>query len=130
MSALHQWKNKRLAKISNQVWYLSSCQQNETFSLLLYSIYKNGVSWSMKPCRLVRGYQCSRQLVPLHHTAPQTRWPESKVKYKIHTTRTITSSGMLRRVVLVRTDVSEELSASIIRVTRIGAVGTLAVTST
>jgi hypothetical protein len=40
------------------------------------------------------------------------------------------SSGMLRRVVLVRTDVSEELSASLIRVTRIGELGTtLAVTS-
>jgi hypothetical protein len=39
-------------------------------------------------------------------------------------------SGMLRRVALVRTDVSEELSASIIRVTRIGKLGTtLAVTS-
>jgi uncharacterized protein YjbK len=36
---------------------------------------------------------------------------------------------MLRCVALVRTDVSEELSASIIRVTRIGEVGTLAVTS-
>jgi hypothetical protein len=40
------------------------------------------------------------------------------------------SSGMLRRVVLVRTDVSEELSASFIRVTRIGELGTtLAATS-
>jgi hypothetical protein len=39
------------------------------------------------------------------------------------------SFGMLRRVALVRTDVSEELSASIIRVTRIGELGTLAVTS-
>jgi hypothetical protein len=40
------------------------------------------------------------------------------------------SSGMLRRVVLVRPDVSEELSASFIRVTRIGELGTtLAVTS-
>jgi hypothetical protein len=40
------------------------------------------------------------------------------------------SSGMLRRVVLVRTDVSEELSTSIITVTRIGELGTtLAVTS-
>jgi hypothetical protein len=39
------------------------------------------------------------------------------------------SSGMLRRVALVRTDVSEELSASI-RVTKIGELGTtLAVTS-
>jgi hypothetical protein len=40
------------------------------------------------------------------------------------------SSGMLHRVALVRTDVSEELSASFIRVTRIGELGTtLAVTS-
>jgi hypothetical protein len=40
------------------------------------------------------------------------------------------SSGMLRRVALARTDVSEERSASIIRVTRIGELGTtLAVTS-
>jgi hypothetical protein len=40
------------------------------------------------------------------------------------------SSGMLRRVTLVRTDVSEELSASFIRVTRVGELGTtLAVTS-
>jgi hypothetical protein len=36
---------------------------------------------------------------------------------------------MLRRVALVGTEVSEELSASIIRVTKIGEVGTLAVTS-
>jgi hypothetical protein len=40
------------------------------------------------------------------------------------------SSGMLRRVALVKTDVSEELSAFIIRVTRICELGTtLAVTS-
>jgi hypothetical protein len=39
------------------------------------------------------------------------------------------SSGMLRRVALVRTDVSEELSSSFIRVTRTGELGTtLAVT--
>jgi hypothetical protein len=35
------------------------------------------------------------------------------------------SSGMLRRVALVRTDVSEEASASFIRVTRIGDLGTI-----
>jgi hypothetical protein len=40
------------------------------------------------------------------------------------------SSGMLRRVALVRTDVSEDPSASFIRVTRIGELGTtLVVTS-
>jgi hypothetical protein len=40
------------------------------------------------------------------------------------------SCGMLRRVALVRTDVSEKLSASFIRVTGIGELGTmLAVTS-
>jgi hypothetical protein len=40
------------------------------------------------------------------------------------------SSGMLRHVADVRTDVSEEPSASIIRVTRIGELGTaIALTS-
>jgi hypothetical protein len=40
------------------------------------------------------------------------------------------SSGMLRRVALVRTEVSEEIRASFIRVTRIGELGKmLAVTS-
>jgi hypothetical protein len=40
------------------------------------------------------------------------------------------SSGILRRVAVVRTDVPEELSASFTKVTRIGELGTtLAVTS-
>jgi hypothetical protein len=39
------------------------------------------------------------------------------------------SFGLLRRVDVVRTDVSEELIAFIIRVTRIGELGTLTVTS-
>jgi hypothetical protein len=44
--------------------------------------------------------------------------------------RRMASSGMLRHVALVRIDVSEELSASVIRVTRIGELGTtLAITS-
>jgi hypothetical protein len=44
--------------------------------------------------------------------------------------RRIASSGLLRRVALVRTEVSEELSPSFIRVTRIGELGTtLAITN-
>jgi hypothetical protein len=39
------------------------------------------------------------------------------------------SSGMLHSVALVKTDDSEELSASIIRMTRISELGTLAVTN-
>jgi hypothetical protein len=39
------------------------------------------------------------------------------------------SSGMLRRVALVRTDVTEELRASFIKVTRIGELGTMLVTA-
>jgi hypothetical protein len=38
--------------------------------------------------------------------------------------RRMASSGILRRVALVRTEVSEELSTSFIRVTRIGEIGT------
>jgi hypothetical protein len=65
-------------------------------------------------------------LVSKHHTY---------VRFEVFTAVTmkndvLMSSGMLRRVALVRTDVSEELSASVIRVTRIGELGTtLAVTS-
>jgi hypothetical protein len=52
------------------------------------------------------------------------------LKVKVRSLRRMVSSGMLRRVALVRTDVLEELSASFIRATRIGELGTtLAVTS-
>jgi hypothetical protein len=50
--------------------------------------------------------------------------------FEVVRSRRMPSSGMLRRWALVRTDVSEELCASIMRVTRIGELGTtLAVTS-
>jgi hypothetical protein len=52
-----------------------------------------------------------------------------KKKTKKNANRRNASSGMLRRVALVRTDVSEELSASFIRVTRIGKLGASVVPS-
>jgi hypothetical protein len=55
--------------------------------------------------------------------------PSSAVAHSSFTLR-MASSGMLRRVALVRTDVSEELSAPFIRVTKIGELRTtLALTS-
>jgi hypothetical protein len=50
------------------------------------------------------------------------------INYNIYLKRRMASPGMLRRVAVVRTDTSEELSASIIKVIRIGELGkTLAV---
>jgi hypothetical protein len=57
-------------------------------------------------------------------------WAERHVEARWVHLRRMVSSGMLRRVALVRTVVSEELSDSFIRVTRIGELGTtLAVTN-
>jgi hypothetical protein len=52
------------------------------------------------------------------------------MRAKTYTNRRMVSFGMLRSVALVRTDVSEELIASFIRVTKIGELRTtLAITS-
>jgi hypothetical protein len=51
-------------------------------------------------------------------------WAEATLCHPNSVVSRMASSEMLRRVALVRTDVSEELRASIIRVTRIGELGT------
>jgi hypothetical protein len=75
----------------------------------------------------VAPHLCSQELSGLRSrpTATQKIWYINKINLW-----RMVSSGMLRRVVLVRTDVSEELSASFNKVTRIGELGTtLAVTN-
>jgi hypothetical protein len=67
--------------------------------------------------------------VPLFLNGRVTSTMQRLVSDRLHLRR-MASFGMLRRVALVGTDVSEELTASIIRMTRIGELGTtLAVTS-
>jgi hypothetical protein len=60
----------------------------------------------------------------------RSTWLQITTREKLKLLKRMMSSVMLGRVALLRTDVSEELSPSFIRVTRIGEVGTtLAVTS-
>jgi hypothetical protein len=56
----------------------------------------------------------------LHTANDDQEWAMSQNnRHKNSVGKRMASSGMLRRVALVRTDVSDELSASFIRVTRI-----------
>jgi hypothetical protein len=63
------------------------------------------------------------------HSFTCTLQPTNREHQTILKCEELACCGMLRHVALVRTDVSEERSASFIRVTRIGELGTLAVTS-
>jgi hypothetical protein len=76
-----------------------------------------------RPWKRVGGWKKRNFEAPCNQAADASAWR------RLYIWR-IPSSMMLRRVALVRTDVSEERSASIIMVTRIGELGTtLAVTS-
>jgi hypothetical protein len=64
----------------------------------------------------------------MYQTAERTL--DVNVRFEVFVAVTMkTSSGMLRHVAVVRTDVSVELSASIIRVTRLGELGMSTITS-
>jgi hypothetical protein len=96
--------------------------------------HKSSVSAAYDYCVVARGYPLSilppwvhRNLISDH--IMRTLYPIDILRFIFWTIR-MASSGMLHRVSLVITDVSEVLSASFIRVTRIGELGTtLAVTS-
>jgi hypothetical protein len=98
--------------------------------------YVNRPTWVL--CRITRRWSPTLRshmsnALGIAVTCPYRLPKYATVDNHSHDVRNITwrmaSSGMLRRVALVRTDVSEELSASFIRVTRIGELGMLAVTS-
>jgi hypothetical protein len=89
------------------------------------------VFWDLTPCGLTGTTRCN-----IPEDIPQRLALFSRLNYvdstlrRVHNSGRMASSGMLRREALVRTDVSEERSASFIRVTRIGELGTtLGVTS-
>jgi hypothetical protein len=72
--------------------------------------------------RLSFRQKCEASLLRSHRLNNAHEAAATAVSHWVETNRyrRMASSGMLRRVALVRSDVSEELSASIIRVTRIG----------
>jgi hypothetical protein len=74
---------------------------------------------------LMRSWDFSVDLICSSHTMA-LNLPCSKSEYQEWR---MLSSGMLHNVALVRTEISEECSASIIRVTRIGELGTSALPS-
>jgi hypothetical protein len=91
----------------------------------------NYVGFEILKGLVINTAKCSFEM--LVHIQPTERYvpeDESVQKSNYLLLRRMASSGILRLVALAITDISEELSASFIRVTRIGVLGTtLAVTS-
>jgi hypothetical protein len=108
-------------------------------SAALSTTHLNASSWSrtravaIKPATNRLSYGTTSWMVPSKGWSPWLELHRVKIPEIHNITITIwrmASSRMLRRVALVTADVSEELSASIIKMSRIGELGTtLAVTS-
>jgi hypothetical protein len=82
---------------------------------------KNGVLWVVTPCGSCRNRRFGNNCNNSPRFACQLLIFLQYFKKLIFSR--MASSAMLRHEVLVRTDVSEEISASIIRVTRINELG-------
>jgi hypothetical protein len=97
--------------------------------LLFYQLW-HSVIWKLDTSlrwklSVLKKIQSSRGTYRLHHEGGETQ----RVRKNISSNKQLTlwrmvSSGLLRRVALVRTDVSEEPGASFIRVKTIGELGT------
>jgi hypothetical protein len=86
-------------------------------------VFENRVLWR----RIALKVEVNESFEQMHndnfYTSKQTN---KHVRFEVFTAVTMKNgvSGLLRRVALVRTDVSEEPDASFIRVTKIGELGT------
>jgi hypothetical protein len=119
---------KNTVHISQEKHYFSATEPSRQ-CYIRFEVYtgvtmKNAVFWDIKTKFLPhKKYYVSGRCEVF------TAVPMKNAAFWEHSSYRKQSSGMLSRMALVRTDVLEELSASIIRVTRVGKLGTLAVTS-
>jgi hypothetical protein len=120
-----QWNNRTVhipLKFEENLWHK-----------IIPSLCYYRIEVSAFPDLVIYIHSCSLHCLPLFVAVIQNPWPKMTWRlvntfnsaFQSYTERRMVSSGMLRRVALVRTDVSEELSSSFIRVTRIGELGTL-----
>jgi hypothetical protein len=98
---------------------LQSCQKDTVPIFVLVSLLEENRRIRV-PSRL--RFQILNQSIDLHGLIELFEHGDSADEF---CTRKMASSGILRYVALVRTDVSEELGCSFIRVTRIGELGTM-----
>jgi hypothetical protein len=124
------WLRKRGAKSGRWVGYFRiSKWRPANFWCIMATLWGAETRFLLQVCpnvwRLVAVSVCQEE----QHSTLLCWLHPLLVVYKQNSRRMV-SPGMLHRVALVRTDVSEKLSASFIRVTRTGELGTtLAVTS-
>jgi hypothetical protein len=134
-----QWLRLALLKGSN--WAVSSLPSSEEGNLssglsAMFPCKRNFVAVNNVAKKTV-GQTGSRDYMHINNSCPQytvlLHWKFPRLGWNLSTylpTWRMASSGTLDRVALVRADILEELSASFIRVTRIGERGTtLAVTN-
>jgi hypothetical protein len=122
--------------INTRQWERSRCCSFESLYVMPDCMDRHYSGVLRSHCFLTRTCVFPAEILPVYEYYMNYKWcgwtylSLKDLRFSQRWLWIIASSGMLRRVTLVRTDVSEELSAFIIRVTRIDELGTtLAVTS-
>jgi hypothetical protein len=117
--------NRQTVYRLNPAFELISKTHRETFT----SLYVSAIHWSSRTICLScvldnRRAAMSLSVCILRSKQTKNKSPWYDLRFSRRWLWRMASSRMLRRVALVRTDVSEELSASFIRLTRNGELGT------